>query len=79
MCFILTAWNSDAYLFARSQDRDSRAACCPQSARFSTFAPCLKGHLSNLTFSALTKGFHNIQDRFPIRSLWFFIYLFAFV
>lgn len=79
MCFILTARNSDAYLFARSRNRDSQAAFCPQSARLSRFAPCLKGHLSNLTFSALTKGFLNIQPRFPIWSLWFFIYLFVFV
>ena len=79
MCFILTARNSDAYLLARSLDRDSQAAFCPQSARLSTFVPFLKGHLSSLTFSALTKGFLNIQRCFPVRSLWFFIYLFAFV
>lgn len=55
----------EAFLFTGCWDTDSWAARCPQSTQLSTSAPCLKGHLSNLTFSALTKGFLNIQTSSP--------------
>lgn len=55
----------EAFLFTGCWDADSWAARCPQSTQLSTSAPCLKGHLSNLTFSALTKGFLNIQTSSP--------------